>query len=174
MSKMVRQVLERQRKRRYSGSFQVAELSIQDDHLHLVVEATGIRETGMKDAPDALRAGVSGFLIAFAKRLNRLLHRKGKVWGDRWHGRELPSPREVRNTLVYVFRNFAKHGAYIFGDGLVDHLSSASRFDGWTRGVVTIIDPESWPRASPMTWLLETGWRLHGLLDPNEAKRRGP
>jgi hypothetical protein len=80
----------------------------------------------------------------------------------------------VRNTLVYVFRNFAKHGAYICGDGLVDHLSSAARFTGWMRAVVTIVEPESWPDAEPRTWLLERGWRLLGLIDPNEAKRRGP
>jgi putative transposase len=175
VSGMLREVLAAQRRRRYAGAFQVVELSIQDDHLHLIVEATGIQETGGKDAADALRVGVSGLVIAFAKRLNALLRRRGKVWGDRWHGRELTSPREVRHALVYVFRNVARHGAYFFGDGLVDHLSSAAQFTGWTRPVVTVIETEPWPHVRPKTWLLGKGWHLLcGLIDPNEARRRGP
>ncbi|CAN5922909.1 hypothetical protein BH11MYX4_BH11MYX4_44760 [soil metagenome] len=75
-------ILTRQRRRRYAGEFQVVEFSIQDNHLHLIVEATGA------NAPGALRAGVTGLMVSFAKRLNHLL--KGKVWGDRWHGQELP------------------------------------------------------------------------------------
>ncbi len=42
VSAMLRAVLVDQRKRRYAKEFQVAELSIQDNHLHLIVEATGV------------------------------------------------------------------------------------------------------------------------------------
>jgi len=169
---MLRKALHRQRERRYSGSFQVVEFSIQRDHLHLIVEAVGSQPR----AHDMLRSGVSGLVISFAKRLNKLLRRKGKVWGDRWHGRELASPREVRNALVYVFRNVAKHGARMFGDGVVDQLSSATRFTRWTRPLVwPFPDGEGpWPAASARTWLLGTGWHLrHGLIDPREVKRMG-
>lgn len=174
---MLREVLRRQRARRYAEIFQVAELTIQDDHLHLIVEATGVIETGMQDAADALRSGVSGLVIAFAKQLNKLLRRRGKVWGDRFHSRELGSPTEVRNALVYVFRNVARHGKWIHGDGNVDQLSSAPRFARWTRAVVDVYgDAATWPRSPPRTWLLGRGWwtktRL-GPLDPNEARRRG-
>jgi len=31
------------------------------------------------------------------------------VWGDRYHRRDLGSPREVRNALVYVNNNHLKH-----------------------------------------------------------------
>ncbi len=167
---MLRRILERQRKRHYADAFQVVEFSIQDDHVHLIVEATGRKDT----APAALRAGISGFVIAFAKRLNRLLARKGKVWGDRWHGRDLSTPREVRNVLVYVFRNVAKHGARMFGTGVVDPLSSAPRFDGWSAPVCGPIETEPWPAAPARTWLLGQGWRGLGLLNPMEARRRGP
>jgi hypothetical protein len=179
VSNMLREVLRRQRTRRYATTFQVVEFTIQDDHLHLIVEATGVVATGMKDAPEALRSGVSGLVISFAKRLNKLLgRRRGKVWGDRFHARELGSPTEVRNALVYVFRNLARHGTTMYGDGNVDRLSSAPRFARWTRPVCTFDDDAaSWPKAPPRTWLLGTGWwsktRL-GPLDPIEVRRRGP
>lgn len=171
VSDMFRTVLHRQRARRYAHTFQVVEFSIQDNHLHLIVEATG-----GEGAHDALRAGVSGLVISFAKRLNRILRRKGKVWGDRWHGQELRSPSEVRSRLVYVFRQLARHGTRMIGDGLVDPLSSASRFKGWSSPVRPIIEPDSWPEARPRTWLLGVGWRTRtrgGLLDPLEARRMG-
>ena len=175
---MLRKVLRRQRDRRYARAFQVVEFTIQNDHLHFIVEATGIAETGLTGAPDALRAGVSGLVISFAKQLNKLLgRRRGKVWGDRFHSRELASPTEVRNALVYVFRNLARHGAHLHGDGNVDQLSSAPRFTRWTRPVFTLhADAATWPQAPPRTWLLNQGWwsrtRL-GPLDPNEVRRRG-
>ena len=175
ISEMLQGVLRRQRSRYYAGAFRVAEFTIQDDHLHFVVEATGLAANGGEDAPDALRAGVSGLVIAFAKQLNKLLgRRRGKVWGDRWHGRELGSPSEVRSALVYVLRNVARHGAYLIGDGCVDPFSSAPRFTGWARPVRTFsIETEPWPESRPLTWMLQTGWRVLGLVDPSEARRRG-
>jgi putative transposase len=177
VSEMLQRVLREHRKRHAASGFQVAEFSIQENHLHFVIEATGLAVNKGADAPDALRAGVSGLVIAFAKQLNKLLgRRKGKVWGDRWHGRELGSPSELRSALVYVLRNAARHGAYFLGDGAVDPYSSAPRFTGWKRPVKTFsIETEPWPPPPrPLTWMLGTGWRLIGLLDPNEARRRGP
>ncbi len=178
VSDILRDVLHRQRTRRYAKAFQVVEFTIQDDHLHLVVEATGMVATGIIDARDALRSGVSGLVISFAKRLNKLLSRRGKVWGDRFHTRELGSPREVRTALVYVFRNVARHGTSMYGFGIVDPMSSAPRFKRWT---APVIDPNGdaalWPQAPPKTWLLDRGWwtrTRQGPLDPNEIRRRGP
>jgi REP element-mobilizing transposase RayT len=168
VTRELHRILARQGRRAYAARFHVVEFSIQTNHLHLIVEAVGA-----EGAHDALRAGVSGLVIAFAKRLNRMLHRKGKVWADRWHGRELPTPREVRNALVYVFRNVARHGARMLGDGVVDPFSSATTFGGWTRRVSRVLPTEPWQHPRPRTWLLGEGWRLHGLLDPLEARRRG-
>jgi hypothetical protein len=178
VNRMLRRILHGQRHgRRYSKVFQVVELTIQDDHLHFIVEATGVVATGMVDAPDALRSGVSGLVIAFAKRLNKLLSRRGKVWGDRFHSRDLRSPTEVRRALVYVFRNVARHGAFLYGHDMVDQLSSAPRFTRWRSPVFDFYrDAALWPRAAPKTWLLERGWwtcTRQGLLDPSEARRRG-
>jgi hypothetical protein len=160
---MLRGVLFGQRQKRYAGDFHVVEFTIQEDHLHLIVEAS---------TKETLRAGVSGLVIAFARRLNMMLRRKGTVWGDRWHGRELASPREVRNALVYVFRNLAKHGTRIYGSGYADPLSSAWRFLRFKQAVVTYPELGTWPRASARTWLLGTGWHTkHGLIDLREVTR---
>ena len=100
--------------------------------------------------------------------------RRGRVWGDRWHGRELGSPREVGNALVYVFRNLAKHGMWMIGQDLVDVMSSAIRFQGWTAPLTFRYDDGlQWPNAPPRTWLLEDGWitRGEGRIDPRDVRR---
>lgn len=138
---------------------------------------TGVVEAGMVEAPDGLRSGVSGLVISFAKQLNKLLRRGGKIWGDRFHKRELGSPSEVRGALVYVFRNVARHGTTIRGDIAVDQLSSAPRFTRWKRPVIDVHDDAaSWPPSKRRTRMLGVGWWPHtrqGLLDPNEVRRMG-
>ena len=158
---MLRGILERQlHRRRYRDQFQVVHYSIQSNHLHLIVEATDTR---------AMRAGVSGLVIAFAKRLNKeiLARLTGKVWRDRYHSRELTTPSEVRRALVYVLQNVRKHGFELLGP-FIDPLTTAKSFTVWT----THIDPEPdpFPPPTPRTWLLGEGWssRGGGLLSPYE------
>ena len=159
--RMLRGILERQLRRRYRDQFQVVHYSIQSNHLHLIVESTDKR---------AMRAGVSGLVIAFAKRLNALLERlTGKVWGDRYHSRELTTPSEVRRALVYVLQNVRKHGFELLG-AFIDPLSSAVRFTGWNMAVSRGPEPDPFPPRAPRTWLLGGGWssRGGGLLSPFE------
>jgi putative transposase len=159
---MLRGILERQlRDRRYRREFQVVHYSIQSNHLHVIVEADDAR---------AMRSGVSGLVIAFAKRLNKLLDRlKGKVWSDRYHSRELTTPTEVRRALVYVLQNVRKHGFDLLGAWL-DPLSTAHRFDGWITPLGVGDDPKYFPPRAPRTWLLGEGWstRGGGKLHPTE------
>jgi putative transposase len=160
--RMLRRILENQTRRHYRDDFQVVQYSIQSNHLHLIVEATDSR---------GMRAGVSGLVIAFAKRLNALLRRlTGKVWGDRYRSRELTTPSEVRNALVYLLQNYKKHGYTTYGP-VVDPLSSALTFDGWRCEVATDADARPLPRRPPRTWLLGGGWTraVRGLLSPNEG-----
>ncbi|MFY9344421.1 MAG: hypothetical protein WAT39_18150, partial [Planctomycetota bacterium] len=82
--------------------FRLCHYAILNDHLHLVVEAAD---------RVALRRGLQGLAIRIARALNKLWARKGKVFADRYHGRVLTSPREVRNALVYVLGNARKHAA---------------------------------------------------------------
>ena len=83
-------VLEDQRSRPYAKGFAVTAHAAVEKELRLIVEGTSSK------AQSALRAGMSGLFIAFARRLNILLGRKGKVWSDRWDGRELTTPQELR------------------------------------------------------------------------------
>ncbi|HVH47267.1 MAG TPA: hypothetical protein VM925_33250 [Labilithrix sp.] len=179
VARRLKDALWRQARCPYGRNFQVVHFSIQKDHLHLIVEATvgGDGTEAHGAARDMLRRGVSGLAISLARRLNRALDRRGKVWGDRHHRRDLASPSEVRGTLLYVLENHLRHGAIALGDGIVDVYSSALRFDGWAEPHLTIIETEPWPPSPPRTWLLATGWmRAGGKIEtwavPAGARRR--
>ena len=173
----------------------IVHFSIQEDHLHFTVEAKAAtaeqiakhsrlaserakRGLETKDR-DMLRRGIAGLAISFARRLNRLLGRRGKVWADRHHRRELKTPTEVRNALVYVFQNYIHHGARVYGVGLTDRFSTGPSFDGWAEPHVTDEehgDTEPW-RPGARTWLLGHGWRrAGGLISTLQAppRRVGP
>jgi len=76
------------------GAFRVTDYSIQNDHVHLIVEADALGHHG---DPVGLSRAMRSFVIRVALRLNKALGRKrGRVWGDRFRARELTSPSEVR------------------------------------------------------------------------------
>ncbi len=133
--------------------FRVVQFSVQKDHLHLIVEA---------DDGRALARGIQGLAIRIARAVNGLLGVRGRVWGDRFHSRELTKPRAVRNALVYVLMNAKKHGV---AAGALDPLSSAAWFDGFVCEPRPRGDP---PVRPPETWLARVGWRAHGLIRPDE------
>jgi REP element-mobilizing transposase RayT len=139
--------------------FRVLQFSVQRDHLHLLVEA---------DAPTDLVHGIKGLAIRVAKAVNRLLGRRGRVWGDRHHLRTLVTPRQVRNAYVYVLANWKKH---VPGARGLDPRSSAAWFTGW-RTRLERIGPS--PVAAARTWLARIGWRRHGLVRLDEAPRGAP
>ncbi len=145
------------------GGFRVVHFSVQRDHVHLLVEAR---------SGEALSSGMRGLAIRVALAVNRGLGRTGRVWGDRWHGRALTTPREVRAALVYVLMNVRKHGAEY--PATVDRCSSARWFDGWKDWRRPRTGPfgrrdDDVPVAPAETWLLRVGWRRHGLLSVREA-----
>lgn len=135
----------------------VAHFTIQNDHIHMLVEADGTRE---------LSRGLQGLCIRIAKGLNRAIGRTGQVFADRYHGRALGSPTEVRNALVYVLGNHAKHAGVGTKVDCVDPLSSGAWFDGW-RQLPRVPRPMLRPCAvtRPRTWLLARGWRRLGPID---------
>ncbi|MGH7341437.1 MAG: transposase [Candidatus Rokuibacteriota bacterium] len=141
-------------------TFRLLHFSVQSDHLHLLVEA---------DGPTRLARGVQGLCIRVAKAINRVLHRRGRVWADRYHAHILATPREVRNAFVHVLSNFKKHLRGVLG---LDPRSSAVWFTGWRMSVVAALTPA--PVAQARTWLARVGWRHHGLLDVREAPRGSP
>jgi hypothetical protein len=138
--------------------FRLLVFSIQADHLHLVVEA---------DDPTSFERGIRGLAIRVARAVNRVWHRLGSVWGDRYHARLLETPREVRRTLVYVLNNFRKHLRATVG---LDPYSSARWFDGWKDRRMSGGEPS--PVVAARTWLAAVGWqRSGGEIDPAESPR---
>ncbi len=85
---VVRAVIETFRAGAARSAFRLLEFSIQDDHLHAIVEA---------DGPAALGRGMKSLAARFAKAVNRGLKRRGPVLRDRYHLHVLRTVREVRN-----------------------------------------------------------------------------
>jgi REP element-mobilizing transposase RayT len=139
----------------------VVHYSLQRDHLHLLVEAVDRR---------ALSRGMQGLTIRIARALNRVANRRGKVFGDRYHARQLSSPLEVRRGLVYVLNNGRKHALQRgerWSPRAIDSYSSACHFGGWRRApnLVAASPPVT---VAPSSWLLTHGWKRHGKIDPSE------
>jgi REP element-mobilizing transposase RayT len=172
---------------RENGAFRIVHISIQRDHVHLIVEA---------DNKVALSRGMASFQISAAKHLNRAfsesqrlsVRRRGTVFPDRFHEEIIKTPKQARNALAYVLNNWRKHRedrGELQRTWNVDPFSTGALFSGWKA-----LEPQlvMWRLRDtydplvvyfPKTWLLYEGWRRHGLLGfdevPGEPKvaRRG-
>lgn len=149
-------VLEKLRTHRERDGFRIVHFSVQTDHLHMIVEA---------DDRSALTRGMRNLSIALAKTLNRLWQRSGTVF-RRYHEQILEAPSQVRNAIAYVLQNVRKHHRGLKGN-LIDSLSSAPWFTGWTRSIPSPGAPS--PTASPRTWLLSVGWLRRGRIPLTSA-----
>jgi hypothetical protein len=78
------------------------------------------------------------------------------VTAERYHHRQLASPREVRNAIQYVLGNAHKHLAGDRPASSVDPGSSGRWF--WKRAQ----DPPA--VAGPRFWLLAVGWLRAGAI----------
>jgi REP element-mobilizing transposase RayT len=158
-----------------SETFRVVHFAVLSNHMHLIIEAAGA---------EALARGMQGLAVRLARGLNRVLDRSGTLFAERYHARELKSPREVRNVLRYVLLNGHHHAAQR-GERRAwwaDRYSSGAWFDGWRR---PLRPAEPWqrelvamtpPTAPATVWLLTTGWRRWGPLSfddlPGAAGKR--
>ena len=141
------------------AEFRIIEFSVQNDHVHLIAEATD----GL-----TLSSGVRGLAIRLARAVNHALDRRGQVWAERYHARALTTPRAVPHALVYVLMNFRKHLHAVTG---IDPCSSAAWFTGWLTSAAAAVGPP--PVAAAQTWLARIGWRRHGLIDLAEKPKSG-
>lgn len=151
--------------------FRVIEHSIQNDHLHLLVEA---------DSGKELSRGMQRLAARIARLVNMLVGRRGKLWRERYHRRDLATPRQFRNALVYVLFNFRKHAKPSEQKArarALDGFSSGPWFDGWSRESFAEHVRQYRERAGPRptvnatTWIARVGWKRLGALDPRESPR---
>src|SRR5262245_23304551 len=138
--------------------FRVVEYSLQENHIHALVEASDER---------SLSRAMNGLATRIARGLNRLWQRAGRVFADRFHALYLRTPRAVRNALVYTLQNARKHGAW--RAHAPDVYSSAPWFDGWNCRIQKGANSRPGLLERARTWLLAGGWRRHGLIDPLEV-----
>ncbi len=155
--------------------FRIIQISIQSNHVHLLVEASD---------RDALSRGMQGFKISAAKWLNKAIGkrrgrpRKGSVFADRYFAEPIKSPLQARRALTYVLNNWRKHErdrTRTSSKWRVDPFSSGVLFTGWKDladlGLTRWSIPEGYLPLTvlePRTWLLRVGWRRHGLVPCSE------
>jgi REP element-mobilizing transposase RayT len=154
--------------------FRIIHVSLQRDHVHLLVEA---------EDKAALARGMQGFQISAAKHINRALgdgqrRRRGKVFVDRYHLEVITSPTRAHHAISYVLSNWRKHREDREGlpsTWLVDPFSSAISFPGWRE-----LEDKAWmwpirPTYDPLvvwqprTWLLREGWKKAGTISCREV-----
>src|SRR5262245_7395516 len=146
------------------GRFRLVHYSVQNDHMHAIVEATSARD---------LASGMKSIGARFARAVNRVFGLRGRILADRYHLHILRTPREVRHALAYVLLNARRHLAKRLGRRplprpAVDPASSGRWFSEWNRRFHPASSLPSPPVAPPHTWLLRVGWQRHGLIDATE------
>jgi REP element-mobilizing transposase RayT len=143
------------------ASFRVVHISIQRNHLHLIVEAAN---------KQALRRGMQSFAIRAARALNAGFERTGKVFAFRYKAKQIKTPDYARNVLSYVLNNWRRHREDRRNELSMpfDRFSSAWAFTGWAKRAADRSD-FGLPVSRPRTQLLVFDWELYGLIDPFEV-----
>jgi putative transposase len=142
------------------ADFRVVQYSLQHNHVHLIAEA---------DSAPAWKSGIRSLCIRLAKGINIALRRRGRVFSDRYHRRDLATPFEVRRAFAYVLLNRRRHldqWGRDPGPDVIDYYSSGSTFAGWSGPVIE--DPAEPVVAPAKTWLATKGWMRRGRIDPAE------
>ena len=164
---------------RAGSGMRVVHFSIQDDHMHLMLEGSSAQD---------LSRQAQKLFSRIALAVNVVVGRRGSLFRDRHHRHELKTPTEVRRALVYILFNTRKHaGANSLGNpasGILewlDPLTSTAWFDAWAAGASPPPDAARRVRArftsvQPITvastWLAREGWqRAGGLIRFDELPR---
>ena len=131
------------------GVLRVVAFSVQGNHLHIIVEA---------DSSADLFRRMKGFGARFAKAVNRMMgRRRGKVLAERYHAVPLRSPTQVKNALLYVLQNHARHGARSGFDALAGpDPFAATSVPAVARGSPLAVDHPPLLSA-PRSWVLRVG-----------------
>ncbi|HEY1552529.1 MAG TPA: transposase [Kofleriaceae bacterium] len=145
---------------RYLGraEFRIVHVSIQRNHVHLLVEATDRR---------ALTRGMQSFAINAARAIQR---GPGKVFAYRYHSTQIKTASYARNALAYVLNNWRRHREDARTDATLDPYASGTAFSGWSQRTRFDV-PEGYaplPVSPPRTQLLVFDWQQFGRIDVYE------
>lgn len=145
------------------ASFRVIQISIQRNHLHLIVEAAD---------KDALRHGMQSLAIRAARALNAGFERSGKVFAFRYKAKQIKTADYARNVLSYVLNNWRRHREDRYTGEMsmpFDRFSSASAFTGWSARTRWKPSADGLPVSEARTQLLTFDWEWYGQIDPFEV-----
>ena len=151
----------------------IVHFSVQHNHVHLVIEV---------DEDVGLGRRMQRLVSRIAQLINAMTGRRGALWRDRYHRRDITSPRQMRRTLVYVLFNERKHSPYELvreESFRLDPCSSTLWFTEWNERAPPPKDYVARVRArhgpSPLmparTWLLRTGYKQSGRLRFGEVPK---
>jgi len=144
--------------------FRICHISIQRNHLHLIVEAR---------SKQALSRGMQSFAIRAARAINRSTGSCDDVFADRYHSSQIRTGSYARHALAYVLNNWRRHREDFLNGRMLsanlDEYSSAVSFKGWTITFAKHPAHDPLPVSPPSTWLLREGWKAHGAIDPQEC-----
>lgn len=133
----------------------VLQYAVLGNHFHILVEAEDTR---------SLARAMRSLNIRVARGLNAIAGKTGKVQQDRYHVEALTTPTQMKNALVYVFTNAAKHlGGRRAYDAYNSYLLFAGeiRRSGWNWRKPGLV-AEAFMREAitgARSWLARTGWR---------------
>jgi putative transposase len=146
--------------------FRIIHASIQNTHLHFIIEAANKR---------ALSRGMQSLALRLSYAIGG--DARTTVFRERYHATQIRTPRQARNALAYVLNNWRRHrmdvGAAV-RDVPVDPYASGITFDGWSKRLRLRL-PVGYaplPTSPPRTALLRSSWQWFGRIDPFE--RPGP
>jgi REP element-mobilizing transposase RayT len=134
------------------ADFRIVHVSIQRNHLHLLVEAADRR---------ALTRGMQSFAINAARAIQR---GAGKVFAYRYHATQIKTAQYARNALAYVLNNWRRHREDAHTDAKLDPYATGIAFRGWTQRVLQPTGYEPLPTSPPRTQLLVFDWQRFGRI----------
>ena len=143
--------------------FRVVHISIQQTHVHLIVEASNETE---------LSLGMQRFAIRAARAIRKAHGGAGKVFEHLYEAKQIRDRTYARNALAYVLNNWRRHHEDIRNGQqlpvVFDLYSSAIAFTGWTQPFEGPENYKPLPVSPPRTGLLQSSWQWHGRIDPFE------
>ena len=130
--------------------FRIVHISIQQNHLHMLVEA--------RDRY-ALTEGMKSFATRAARAINKMDKARGKVFAFRYFATQIKTARYARHALAYVLNNWRRHredfSCAAARAAKLDPYSSALSFDGWTTRFAVPEGFNPLPVSPPRTALLK-------------------